>query len=604
MTTRSSRSATKLALGALVSFAMVAAACGGSDDNGASPGTDAPTVTEGDAPPATEGDADAPPPTEGGDTTESTIAPDQVIDQDDVVDDDTGPQQGGTLRYGLEADVNGINPTSSSLSSPGLMMGNAVFDTLSVFTPEGVAVPYLAESLTPNDDFTQWQVKVREGISFHDGTPLNSAALQVNFEAQRADPLVGLAVKPFFPEEGATELVDDLTIQFNLLEPNVYFPGSLAGQLGMVASPDWIAAALDDPNLNQAPVGTGPFMFDSRSQDSTTKFVRNDGWWGGDVWLDAIEFVPVTDPDTRTDLLLRGELQAIQTTNPASVGDLQDEDSIQNIIDETGEESFAMINSSIPPFDDIRARKAITLATPRENYINLIGLGIARGADQGFVPESQYYNPDVMQEGDDPEGAKALVDEYCAEKAADINTVLGEAAPACTDGKINVELQYSGPAVVQTRIADILSEGWQESFNVTIDELPQDEHILQTALGQYNINTWRQFGATDPAQDNVWLMCRNVGFISLNWPKFCDPERDELLLTAQASTDPAERVALYQELQQKIHDDYLYIFFTHTIWDNAFTENVRGVCDRVTPEGLPTQCASNGRTWFSSVYLV
>ncbi len=587
-------------MGALVSFALVAAACGGSDDNGASPGTDAPSVTEGDAPPDTEGDA--PPPTEG-DAPESTVDPGVVIDEDDVVEDDTGPKPGGTLRYGLEADVNGINPTSSSLSSPGLMMSNAVFDTLAVWTPEGKAVPFLAESITPNDDFTVWDVKLRPDITFHDGTPLNSEAIAVNFEAQRADPLVGLAVKPFYPEEGATEIVDDLTIRFNLLEPNAVFPGALASQLGYVASPTWIAAALEDPNLNQAPVGTGPFMFDSRSQDSTTRFVRNESWWNGDVWLDAIEFVPVTDPDTRTDLLLRGELQAIQTTNPASVGDLMDEDSIQNIIDETGEESFAMINSSVPPFDDIRARQAITLATPLDNYRNLINLGIARGADQGFIPESAYYNPDVVQEGDDPEGAQALVAEYCAEKGAEINTVLGETATTCTDGKINIELQYSGPAVVQTRIADILSEGWQDSFNVTIDELPQDEHILQTALGQYNINTWRQFGAVDPALDNVWLMCRTVGFISLNWPKFCDESRDAILLEAQAITDQAQREALYKELVQKINDDYLYIFFSHTIWDNAFAENVRGMCEHTTPEGVPMQCAIGGRTWFHAVWL-
>ena len=75
---------------------------------------------------------------------------------------------------------------------------------------------------------------------------------------------------------------------------------------------------------------------------------------------------------------------------------------------------------------------------------------------------------------------------------------------------------------------------------------------------------WRQFGAEDPALDNVWLLCRTVGGISLNWPKSCDPARDELLLQAQASTDPAERVELYKQIEQMIHDQYLYIFLAHT----------------------------------------
>ena len=85
-----------------------------------------------------------------------------------------------------------------------------------------------------------------------------------------------LAVKPFYPETGATDRIDDYTAQFNLLEPNAYFPGALTGQLGYVSSPTWIAAALADPTLNQKPVGTGPFVFDSRSPDSVTRFVRND----------------------------------------------------------------------------------------------------------------------------------------------------------------------------------------------------------------------------------------------------------------------------------------------------------------------------------------
>ena len=486
------------------------------------------------------------------------------------------------------------------------MMGNAVFDTLAAFTPDGTVVPYLAESITPNETFDVWTVKLREGITFHDGTPLNAEAIQVNFETQRNDPLVGLAVRPFFPAEGAIELLDDLTIQFNLIagEGNAYLAGVFAGQLGMVASPTWLAATLEDPTLNQAPIGTGPFKFDSRSEDSITKFIRNDDWWGGDVYLDAVEFLPVTDPDTRNELLFNGDINALQTTNPASVGDLQDDDSIQNFIDENGEEGFAMINTSIPPFDDIRAREALAQATPLQNYRDLIGLGIASDANSGFTEDSKYYNPDVVQQGDNPDRALELVAEYCAEKGTDINTVLGESAATCTDGKINIELQWSGPSVIGTRIADILDAGWKNAgFNVTFDELPQDEHILQTAFAQYNVNTWRQFGATDPSGDNVWLLCRSISGISLNWPRLCDEERDALLLAAQLETDEAVRIGQYQELAQKVNDAFTYIFFTHTIWDNAFGEDVRGVCDRTSPEGEPLLCVTSGRTWFDSVYI-
>ena len=556
--------------------AFVAASCGGSDEKAA--------------------DTTAPPEVSTNDTTppagvDETLPPDAVVETIPVVEDET-PVPGGTLRYGLEADVDGLNPTTSALSAPGLMMSNAVFDSLAAIDTEGNAVPYLAESFTPSADFKTWTVKLRSGIKFHDGTDLTSAAVVQAFEAQRGDPLVGLAVKPFFPETGATAVIDDLTVTFNLLDANAYFPTTVTGQLGYVPSPTWLDAAAADPTLNQKPVGTGPFKYDSRSEDSVTKFVRNDDWWGGEVYLDAIEFIPVTDADTRLELLQNGELDALQTTNQGSLADLRDDTSLQNLFDDAGEESFIMINSQTAPFDDIRVRQALTYATPRQNYIDLIGLGESRAADQEFTPESPYYNPDVKQEGDEPDKAVALATEYCGEKPE-----------LCTDGKINMEYQFSGPDVTQTRISEILDEGWSVAFNVTFDELNQQDHIQQTALGAFNVNTWRQFGAEDPSSDNVWLLCRTVGGISLNWPRYCDETRDALLLQAQATTDPAVRADLYKQVVQNVHDAYTYVFFTHTIWANSFTENVRGVCERKSPEGTLLDCATNGRTYFSTTWL-
>jgi peptide/nickel transport system substrate-binding protein len=603
-----------------MSFTLIAAACGGNDDGEADDGGSATTEAEtSDQSGDTDGEEEAAD-TDGEEEVADTVAEEEAADT--VAEEEVAPVNeegdevrvvdglipggdpvaGGTLRYGLTADVDGLNPTSSALSSPGLMMSNAVFDTLTASTVDGDYVPYLAEALEPNEDFTEWTMTLREGVNFHDGTPLNADAVLKNFEIQRNDPLVGLAVKPYFPEEGAAVVLDDLTIQFTLLEGTRYFPGLVSGQLGMMASPAWIDAALEDPTLNQQPVGTGPFVFDSRSADSITTFVRNDNWWNGEVYLDSVEFLPVTDGSTRNDLLFEGEVDAIQTTDAAAVGDLVDDDSIQSVLDLSAEESFAMINSASPPFDDIRAREALARATPLENYRNLIGLGIAPPADQMFTPEQQFFNPDVVQVGDDPEAALALVAEYCAEKGTEENTALG--GPTCTDGRINMEFQFSGPSVIQTRIAEILDEGWKAGgFNVTFDELPEDGHIAQTAFGQYNVNTWRQFGASDVSLDRHWLMCRNIGGISLNWPRYCDEARDTLLLEGQLLENGPERVAVYQEMIQRINDDYLYIFFIHTPWDNAFGENVRGVCDRVAPSGESLLCVTNGRNWFSSTYF-
>jgi len=289
------------------------------------------------------------------------------------------------------------------------------------------------------------------------------------------------------------------------------------------------------------------------------------------------------------------------TNDPESIQTL-DTDGIESVLDETGEEQFAMINTQVPPFDDVRARHALALATPLQDYLALIGLGVSTPANQRFIPSSPFYNPDVVQEGDQPEAAAALIAEYCAERGGEENPILG--GTTCSDGKINMELQWSGPSVIQTRIHELLSESWSNAgFNITPDELLEDEHIQQTALGQYNVNTWRQFGADDPSTDNVWLLCRTVGGISLNWPRYCNEERDALLLQAQATIDQAERVTLYQQAEQMIHDAYTYIFLRHTKWDNAFLDTVHGVCERTGPDGDLLKCASNGRVWFNTIWM-
>ena len=584
---------------ALMAMAMVATACGGGgDDSSSSDSSSASEATETSSDSSSASEA-AEEEEEAEESSSSSEAAEEEAEEEEaapIVENQEEsvlePVFGGTLRWGIQAESDGINPTASALSASGLVMMNAVFDTLAFFDVDGNWVPHLAESFTPSADCKTWTMKLREGVTFHDGTALNTAAVSVNFLAQFSDPLVGLAVRPYYAStEEAITLVDDLTMTYNLSDSNCNFPTSLTGQLGAVGSPTWLAAALEDPTLDQQPVGTGPFVFDSRTQDSVTKFVKNQNYWGGNVYLDAVEFYPITDPDVRTRLLLEGELDGMASTNAESIAQLAELDAVQ-VLDDTGDESFLMLNSASAPFDDIRARQAITHATPRDNYNTLINLDVTRKADQMFTPESPYYNPDVVQLSDRPELAGPLVADYCEDNPGN-----------CDGGKINIEYQYSGPSVVGERIADLLVEGWSDFFNVTVQVLPQDAHIQEAAFGIYDSIGWRQFGAVNPGDDRVWLLCRAVGGISLNWPRFCDESRDTIILEADALTDAADKAPLYQELSQKINDDYLYVFYHHTLWSLALADDVQNLCEATSLEGIQFRCQVNGRNLFQSTFL-
>ncbi len=581
-------------LALFLTFGLFASACGSSGDGETSgtTGGDDSTQTDGtDAPTATDAVA-------------GTIAPTPTDDTE------TAPVKGGVLRIGTTAEVNGVNPTTSSLSAPGLWMGISVYDTITANTPSGEVVPYLAESIEPNEDLTVWTVVLREGVTFHDGTPLNADALLVNFNSAYSNLLVGNAVKPFYPEEGGIVKVDDLTVEYHLLDPDANFPFSLTGQLGMVASPTWIEAAAADPALDQSPIGTGPFKLDSRALDDKTVFVRNDDWWGigvvqDEIWLDAVEFYPVPDGDQRLDQLLAGDLDMMHGTDALSLPELQDASDagdIQVQFDDQTEESFVMINTAVPPFDDIRARQALTYATPIEAYNEIITDNINRPANQMFTPDSPYFNPDIVQLNDMPELAGPLVDEYCAEKGTEINTVLD--APTCTDGKINMEFQYSGPSLVQDRIADLLrDEGWSEFFNVTFDQLFENDHIQQTALSAYNVVTWRQFGAVNPSRDKVWIMCRTINAISINWPRYCDEARDVLVLEGDSGVSEERFIEIQQEISQNLNEAFTYVFINHTIWQYGYSNDVHNLCGATSAEGDALLCLESGRTQLREMWL-
>ena len=182
-----------------------------------------------------------------------------------------------------------------------------------------------------------------------------------------------------------------------------------------------------------------------------------------------------------------------------------------------------------------------------------------------------------------------------------MNPVTG--AAVCAGDRIVIEYQHAGPSVPATRIADLMVAGWSEAFEVTVTEVFQDDLIQNVALGAYNAVAWRQFGAVDPAADSIWLTCRTIGPISLNWPRYCDDERDALLLRAQAEADPDVRADLYRQVEARINEASTYVFLQHTMWDVALAPGVRDICGRTSPDGFALDCAGNGVVWFDRAWL-
>ena len=594
-------------------FALIAAACGGGDDGGESqPDADVETTEVAESSEqAGDGDAadaqDSPDATQEPGEGEGLIAP--IIETPTTVASSDGgesaalePKFGGTLRVTVEAEADSLSPADGSFAVAAYVMALPMFDPLAAYDKDGNWFPYLAESFTPIGDGSVWQMKLREGVRFHDGTELDADDVIATFEAQLDDLEISLAVGPVFVAEEDERMVriDDFTVEFRLSRPMSQFPASLTSQLGMVLPSEWLERAKEDASLNQEPVGQGPFKIERRVQDEVTVLVRNPDYWAADqidIYLDRIEIYPKTNTEAAAQSLTVGDFDMMITAATEAFLILEEDGEVQLIENPFSSEQFAMMNTAAAPFDDLRARQALTFATDRDTYLELIRQGTAIAADTMFHPSLRWHNPKVKQESNMPERAGPLVDAYCA-----------DFPDMCSDGRINMELKYSGDSIEATRYAEFMEDSWSDYFKVEIDQVPQDEIINQVVVGVYQAVLWRHFGAVEPDLDVLWLSCESIRpphfqIGSLNFPNYCDEDRDTLMYEQRASADRQRRIDIWHQVQVMIRDAYTYIFLNHTNWVIATGNNVRNVCGQTAPDGTPLICNDQGRVQLHQVWL-
>ena len=609
-------------LAVLVAFALAASACGGGDDGGEAQPSRAVETTETTAPaePVDSGDGDgevdgeeapAPTVTEADDTQEQKLlvapvdttttttppAPSEDGEATPEAPAEPEPQFGGTLRVGIEAEGDGLNPAANSFAVSAYIMTYPIFDPLTYYDKQGNWVPVLAESWTKIGDGTNWHMKLREGIRFHDGTELDADDVVATFEAQLADPIISLAFKPGFDPDEPYRKIDDYTVEYRGVRPSARLPINFTSQLGMILPSEWLERAFADASLNQMPVGTGPFRIESRVLHEKTVLVRNPDYWAADtteIYLDRIEIYPITDTAIAAARLAAGDLDLLITANAEATLTLREaaDRGVMTFENQRSEESFAVINTEKPPFDDIRARQALTFATDRDAYVELIRQGTTPAADSMFHPDLIWHNPNVKQETNMPERAGPVVASYCADNPGN-----------CSGGKINMEYTYSSGSVESTRITDLLINFWDEFFNVTPIDVLQKNLIVQVVLSNYNVAGWRQFGGVDPDNDVLWMECGAIGFISLNFPRYCDEERDALMYEQRRIDDLDRRVEIWHRIQEIVRDSYSYIFYHHTNWVIGARDNVHNICGQISPVGDELFCNNQGRIWMNQLWL-
>lgn len=533
-------------------------------------------------------------------TTEATDAPSTSNPDTEIVADPDKPIFGGEIAVGLEADAEGLRPWEDTGASPAYNMFVAIYDKLMEQDPAGDFVPFLAESLD-SEDLTTWTLKLREGVTLHNDKPVNADTLVAMFEVQKT----GAQSAGFVSLTGleSVEKVDDLTVNYVLARPFAGMPSALSrAALGMVFDPE--LAAADKEGYANAPVGSGPFMIESRDVNNETVVVRNPNYWMTDVngdqlpYLDKISFRPIPIEGTRLDSLRSDTVQVMQTLRGSTVRDARAlGDAITRYEFQGSNAGGGMFNVLVPPYDDVRVRKGLLLMYNQDAVIDALGgTGIQDAASQFFAPDSPWYSEKVAAaypKQDIPAGI-ALLQEYVDD-------------PTRSDGKAPGDLisvsVASPPDPTLIAAQEVIKQLWDSSELVETElvQYPDQPTHIGVALGRDNgfvgnhtVHFWRWSDEDDPALNlNGEFLAptpeiaaaAGVPFSPINWSNYFNPDMLGLLIQASSVSDFETRKALYEQVGLIIAEDLPIFFSGYTATMIGASPVVRGINGWHTPDG-------------------
>jgi peptide/nickel transport system substrate-binding protein len=411
----------------------------------------------------------------------------------------------------------------------------AIYDALAVLTTKGEMAYRLADSITSTND-TVWTVKLRKGLVFSDGTPLDASAVQYNW-TRMADPAQRSPSAPIAQTIASTNVVDPSTLEVTLKEPNAQFPQLVAqSALATIASPTaWQAAG---SGFGSAPVGAGPYMVKEWQRGAQLVLERNPKY-KGKTRADEIvtKYIPDVTQQINTlttgggDFFLAGDLQAVATAKQQpNVGDV-------NVPSNGGFNIF--FNLTKPPFDDIRARQAIAYAFDAKAMNDAVNGGAGQLAPNLFVKDSQFYDA-VPQPKPDKKKAQKLFDDLAAE------------------GK---PLEFTVPATTTYQKVAEWFQARLASFNnvkMNVEPVTGNQAVQNWQQGNFTLSVSNSPRFVDPAPalSNFY----ETGGLT-NYGKYSNPEVDAAFKKARTTNDTAARKDAYGTVQRAQVKDLPAFFF-------------------------------------------
>jgi len=313
----------------------------------------------------------------------------------------SAPKQGGSLRIGIVGgSANEHLDGQLATTEPEIAITFQLYDALLGWDENYKLVNLLAEEVSPNADATVWTVKLRQGVVFHNGSPMTADDVVYSYKR---------IIDPKNPKMGATQLsalkssgiekVDASTVRFTLDTPNSVFDEAMAVYGNTIVPVGF------NP---KAPIGTGPFKLTSFSPGQQIVFAANTDYWGEKPHVDKLTIIEFADPTARVNALLGGTVDAISDLPSSQVKVVQAQG--MKVLDaHTGAWQPFTMRIDVKPFDDVRVRQAFRLMVDRQAMINQAYDGYGWVGNDMYAPFDPGTPTSLPQRQQDLAQAKSLL---------------------------------------------------------------------------------------------------------------------------------------------------------------------------------------------------
>ena len=449
------------------------------------------------------------------------------------------PTPGGRLRLGVKDELASLATASPTATPATFAVAAAVLEPLVRINDDGSTIGVLADSMTPNSSFDEWAITLRQGITFHDGTPFDAAAAKANLDNAKTGFVAGPSLRPV----ESISINGTLTLIVTTNVPWPAFPATLAAGAGEMVSPATLATAAK-------PAGTGPFVITEPLTRAGATLDRFDGYRGVRPLLDGVDVKVIADENQRANALGKGELDIVLTSD----ADVIDRLAVTNaeIIERDAVLSYLALNTEADPLDDERVRQAMSMAIDRTSLANRGTTGLVKPALNVFA-NTPFASPVPEGAGFDRGTGTALV--------ADATATAGPAGRI----KLATVLQADASSTVAPLKSAWHDVGLATDIN-TADGITVSVELV-TGKGVASISSFVR--VYDPDQYYQYFhssLIAPVGSSGINVARLDDPEIDRAFDAARASADPDERRRIYAEVLPTIEKRAAYVgLSTHAV---------------------------------------